>query len=51
MLFIDFMFDVLENGTILFDKDITLKQLHAEENNEYVVKLVDERVVFVKKGV
>lgn len=49
MLYVDYTFDVLENGTIIFDKEITLKDLHADENDVYSVKLINGKVVLSKK--
>lgn len=49
MLFVDYTFDVLPNGTILFDKELKLSQLHLEQGDELVVTLCDGRVIFYKK--
>lgn len=49
MIFMDYSFDVLDNGTILMDRSLTLEQLKTENKTEYVLVLVDNRIVFVKK--
>ena len=49
MLFMDYVFDVLENGTILMDNELRLEQLHSEDGAEYTLKVINDRIVFVKK--
>ena len=50
MLFMDYVFDVLDNGTILLDRELTLEKLHTEDNAEYVLKCVNDRLVLYKKN-
>ena len=50
MLFVDFAFDLLPNGSILFDYDLKPEQLGVENGDEYVISIVNERIAFVKKG-
>lgn len=40
MVFMDYLFEVLDNGNIVIDLDLTLEKLNAQ---------VDNRVVLVKK--
>lgn len=49
MIFMDYTFDVLDNGTILMDRSLTLEQLKTEDRAEYVLTVVNNRIVFVKK--
>lgn len=49
MLFADFMFDLLSNGSILFDPDIKPKDIGVEDGDEFVIKITKERIIFVKK--
>lgn len=49
MLFVDYVFDVLENGTIVMDKELTAKSLNVQNGDKYVVNVTfDGRVVFQK---
>ena len=41
MVFMDYLFEVLDNGTIVIDLDLTLEKLNVQ---------VDNRVVLVKKS-
>ena len=50
MLFVDFAFDLLPNGSILFDPDLKPEQLGVEDGDEYMISIVNERIAFVKKG-
>lgn len=50
MLFVDYVFDLLPNGSIAFDKELSSGDLDLKEGDEFVVKVVNERVVFAKKG-
>lgn len=50
MLFADYVFDLLPNGSIAFDNELSLDDLDLKEGDEFVVKVVNEKVVFVKKG-
>ena len=49
MLFVDYVFDVLENGTIIMDKDLTAEKLHLKNGDKYIVNVTfDGRIVFQK---
>jgi hypothetical protein len=50
MLFMDYVFDVLDNGTIILNSELTLEKLHTEDNDEYVLKNVNDRLVLYKKN-
>lgn len=41
MVFMDYLFEVLDNGNIVIDLDLTLEKLNVQ---------VDNRVVLVKKS-
>lgn len=49
MLFMDYVFELLPNGSIALDKELTLEQLNLKEDQEFVVKVVNEKVILVKK--
>lgn len=49
MVFVDYVFDLLPSGTILFDPELKPSDINVSEGDEFVVKIVNERVVFVKK--
>ena len=49
MLFVDYVFDVLENGTIIMDRELTAKQLFLKNGDKYVANVTfDGRVIFQK---
>jgi formylmethanofuran dehydrogenase subunit D len=49
MLFVDYVFDVLENGTIIMDKELDAKKLNIKDGDKYVVNVTfDGRIVFQK---
>jgi hypothetical protein len=49
MLFVDYVFDVLENGTIIMDKELTADKLHLKNGDKYVANVTfDGRIVFEK---
>ena len=49
MIFVDYVFDVLDNGTIMMDKELTSKQLNLKNGDIYVANVTfDGRVVFQK---
>ena len=49
MLFVDYVFDVLENGTIIMDKELSAEKLNLKNGDRYVVNVTfDGRVVFQK---
>jgi hypothetical protein len=48
-MFVDYVFDVLDNGTIIMDKEITAKQLNLKNGDKYIANVTfDGRVVFQK---
>jgi hypothetical protein len=49
MLFVDYTFDVLENGTIIMDPELKADKLHIKNGDKYVVNVTfDGRIVFQK---
>jgi hypothetical protein len=49
MLFVDYVFDVLENGTIIMDKELDAKKLHMKNGDKYVANVTfDGRIVLQK---
>ena len=49
MLFVDYVFDVLENGTIVMDKELTAQKLNLKNGDKYVANVTfDGRIVFEK---
>ena len=49
MLFVDYVFDVLENGTIIMDKELSAEKLNLKNGDRYVVNVTfDGRIVFQK---
>jgi hypothetical protein len=49
MLFVDYVFDLLDNGTIVMDKELTKEKLNLKDGDKYVVNVTwDGRVVFQK---
>ena len=49
MLFVDYVFDVLENGTIIMDKELDAKKLHLKDGDRYVANVTfDGRVILQK---
>lgn len=49
MLFVDYVFDVLENGTIIMDKELDVKKLGVKDGDKYIVNVTfDGRIVFQK---
>lgn len=48
-MFVDYVFDVLENGTIIMDKELSAKQLHLNNGDKYVANVTfDGRIIFQK---
>ncbi len=48
-MFVDYYFDVLDNGTIIMDRELTAKQLNVQHGDKYVVNVTfDGRIVFQK---
>jgi hypothetical protein len=51
MLFVDYNFDVLENGTIIMDKELTPQKLGVKNGDRYIVSVTfDQRIIFQKVG-
>ena len=49
MLFVDYVFDVLENGTIIMDKELTADKLHMKNGDRYVANVTfDGRIILQK---
>lgn len=49
MLFVDYTFDLLENGTIIMDPELTAEKLHLKNGDKYIVNVTfDGRIVFQK---
>ena len=49
VMFVDYVFDVLDNGTIIMDKELKASQLNINDGDEYVVNVtMDGRIVFQK---
>lgn len=49
MLFVDYTFDLLDNGTIVMDKELDAKKLGVKNGDNYVVNVTfDGRIVFQK---
>lgn len=49
-MFVDYVFDVLENGTIVMDKELTAKQLNVKNGDKYVANVTfDGRIIFQKE--
>lgn len=49
MLFVDYVFDVLENGTIIMDKELDAKKLNLKNGDKYIANVTfDGRIVFQK---
>jgi len=49
MLFVDYVFDLLENGTIMMDKELTADKLNLKDGDRYVANVTfDGRIVFQK---
>jgi len=49
MLFVDYTFDVLDNGTIVMDKELSARSLGVKNGDHYVVNItLDGRIIFQK---
>ena len=49
MLFVDYNFDVLENGTIIMDSELDAKKLNLKNGDRYVANVTyDGRIVLQK---
>lgn len=49
MLFVDYVFDVLENGTIIMDKELTANKLHMKDGDKYIANVTfDGRIILQK---
>lgn len=48
-MFVDYVFDVLDNGTIMMDKELTAKQLNLKNGDMFKANVTfDGRIVFQK---
>jgi hypothetical protein len=45
----DYLFEILDNGNIIMDPDLTLEKFNSQIDTEYVLKVFGNRIVFVKK--
>jgi hypothetical protein len=45
--FLDYHFDVAPNGTIIMDKELTLKHINASVGDLLIVMFEDDRIKFV----
>ena len=50
MLYLGYTFDVLPNGTIIFDKELSVEHLNAQEGEEYILKVVNGSIILYKKN-
>lgn len=49
MLFVDYTFDLLDNGTIIMDSELKPESLNVKNGDNYVVNVTwDNRIVFQK---
>lgn len=49
MLFADYLFDCLEDGTIIMDEELRPDQIHVKNGDRYVVQVTSAgRVIFRK---
>ena len=49
VMYVDYVFDVLDNGTIIMDKELKASQLNINDGDEYIVNVtMDGRIVFQK---
>lgn len=49
MLFVEYVFELHPNGSIAFDKELKPEQIRVEDNDEFVVKIVEDRIILAKK--
>ena len=49
VLFYDYTFTVMAGGDIYFDNEIKPEQLHVKDGDNFVVSVIDGKVVFKKK--
>lgn len=49
MLFVDYIFDLLHDGSIALDKDLKTSDIGVEEGDEFVVALYNGRIILAKK--
>lgn len=49
MLFVDYIFDLLSDGSIALDKDLKPSDINVEEGDEFIVVLHDGRIILAKK--
>lgn len=51
MLFVDYVFDLLENGTIVMDKELDAKKLSIKDGDKYIANVTfDGRIILQKIG-
>ena len=49
MLFTEYAFQLLPNGSIVFDKELKPELVQVEDNDQFVAKIVEDRIVLAKK--
>lgn len=49
MLFVDYIFDLLPDGSIAFDKDLKPSDINVEEGEEFIVALYNDQIILAKK--
>ena len=50
MLFVDYVFDLTTDGSIRFEPDLKPELIGVKDGDEFVIAIVNERIVFIKKG-
>lgn len=49
MLFADYLFELLDNGTILMDEELTPESLNVKTGDRFVIRVTEQnRIVFQK---
>jgi hypothetical protein len=49
MLFAEYVFQLLPNGSIVFDKELKPELIRVKDDDEFVAKIVEDRVVLAKR--
>jgi hypothetical protein len=49
MLFVEYAFELHPNGSIVFDKELKPELIQVKDDDEFVAKIVEGRVVLAKK--
>jgi|APCry1669188910_1035180.scaffolds.fasta_scaffold348549_2 hypothetical protein len=49
MKFIDYTFNLLENGTIVMDEELSAISLNVKHNDIFKAEVIDNKVVFKKQ--